>query len=200
MTTALVLRTTDSRATDWWKATREALEQDRLKRVALIDELTETYGPGSRGGRRILYVFTDWMGTDTPTGMEAVGTEWIEFPAGWRFDPKKRHLVPALRTEEGKALARRLAEAAGHPWRQSSPTVGIPHDLRIERADKGGEHVYNAGISYDVENEILYQLWGSAKVYPALADALANSGIEWTEVPQSEWVAIDERLSQSDQG
>lgn len=198
MTAELVFKTASPAAIEWWEGIRARLDGDRLNRIALAEELTAALGPGHDGDLRRLYAITTWEGSDLVTGVEAVGAEWTDPPAGWRFDRKTQHLVPALRTDEGRAALKRLQAVSGTPWRTGSEAVGIPRRISIPRPPGPTDGmVHEAGIFFDVEPRVLYQLWSTTAVYDEVVAKQANArGVEWAEVTRAEWSVVAARRSQ----
>lgn len=195
MTAELIYKTTSPKAIEWWHATQDALEADRIKRNALADQLSKEFGTGEHSPHRDLWINTGWDGDIFITGMAPINDERNLPPEGWRFDRNKGHLVPALRTNRGKQLAREFESIRGAKWRADSLAVlGVPRHIESPTSDEQGRRrLYDAGFEFDEESQTLYQAWGSGTVEKAVLAAQANvPDVVWEEVKRSEWYARQE--------
>lgn len=166
--------------------TSAAIKDAEAAREAAIEAMTafteDLLGPGF-----VMVGSHNFDGSIWPTGFTRDGsfTRDTDVKPGLRFDAKKRELVPAKRTDEGRAMVARLdALAFRHPYIDG--LGGIVHA-------KDGDRGYFTGWSFDV---FAGEVFATLSV-PTLDEGSQKAAIaeSWTPVPLSEFHAAREQVT-----
>ena len=162
MTQNRAWKTSDATIIDWAENIRP------LRNAAL--ERTRAYFDEKWGGRTGRT--WNWAGGFSVTGMDVdTNMDYRDPPVGWRYDQKSKMLVPAKKTDEGKAIQQEL-DALAHSVNR--PAI-VPRDLHSISVE--GE-----GYLYGVVPEVLVvALEGSYEVDEMLVDSDYTIKEAWIE-------------------
>lgn len=166
--------------------TKAAVIEAREARNAAIDRLTQ-YTEDRFGPNLAAMTFQAFDGSFWPTGfvVEQGITARHAVPTGMRYDSKKNQIVPAKRTEEGKALVKELdSYGFSHPFIDG--LGGVICGFNGDPNDRYNQARYFLGWTFEVLGEHVFA------VLPVehLDDRCDLTS--WVKVPMSEYWSAKE--------
>lgn len=179
MTAELIYRTQDPVVLQWWEEKEKAREAyaERLKEYR--EKLKGIFG----NERNVMANFH--MGGIRLTGVIVERNEWNrEAPPGWRIDKKSREWRPALKTPEGKEVARQMSNVGLRAWVGDSIKFGVPQIIHSEMTDGEG-YMYFPHL--EMINGWVYLTYGSSHEEDMVWESLTKSKVEWEEVTRREY-------------
>jgi hypothetical protein len=165
------------------------IDASRSEAIALLEAfIADNFGPGLTPTS-----FSRWDTSFSPTGfvVEQGFTSRHPVPPGMRYDSKTKHIVPAKRTDEGKAIAKKLDDLA---W--SKPFVdglgGIVAGFNGNPdADRFDQQHYLLGWTFQVFTDAA----GVEQVFAVLPVEHLSDNCDmthWEKVPLSQYYAARE--------
>jgi hypothetical protein len=186
MSVELIYKTTSPQAIEWWLSAAAKVKADKEARSAYVKRMTEEFGKPD-----VPDYFTPreqrdlWVRNDRPIALDSGPDEKPPADSGWRLDSKDRNWQPKLATKRGKERAAELAELFTYDMRRDAKTIGVPEMVFADHS------LLRPGMDFDEDERALYVVWSSGKAAKEF-EAAAVEGIEWTEVPRSQWYAREE--------
>lgn len=187
MSAELIYKTTSPKAIAWWLAAAEKVRADKEARNAYVERMTAEFGLPQVPDyfepreRRDL-----WVRNDRPVALDSGPDEQPPADSGWRLDSKDRNWQPKLATKAGKERAAELAALFTYDMRRDAKTIGVPEMVFADHS------LLRPGMEYDEAEGAVYVVWSSGKAAKEF-EAASVDGIEWVEVPRSQWYAREER-------
>ncbi len=195
MSAELIFKTSSPKALEWWEEITAYKSEVAVRRAEYVKKLTELMGPSDRSDVREVYATFNYDGSSYINGIAIRGGEASNVPIGWRLDQRKWRLVPALKTEEGKAIRAEMNLLSERAYMESAPSIGIRTSADGPRNDEQGTgNIYFPGTHVDKDEDgkatTLYVTWGSGWVRGAAVATQAKvPEVEWVEIPLEEWIA-----------
>lgn len=167
----------------------EANQAGRAAAVEAMEALAASLVPGANA-----WAFQDVTSAISMTGISLDYYSDVEIPIGMRRDTKARGyvLVPAKRTEEGKALAQRMHDLAFKP-----ASLGAPSQIL---AVTDGVHDYWGSASFEILDGEVYATY-RRPLRPGKRDkGIVDADPNWVEILLSQFYAAREKASAVSEG
>lgn len=193
MTKEIGYQTTDPHAISVWQGVEKIKNEQHALRAEYQRTLTGEIGPSKHAEFRAVYVYQSYFGAVSITGVGSVDGNWSGegIPEGLRFDKPSRHLVPALRTPEGKAIREFWDSMSTPDHDKKALAVGVLDSFATPTDPSTGRSMrYFPTVFLSEDQTTLYALWGTSYVDEKAVEFQKLSRIEWTELSRAELRAI----------